>query len=111
MRLYIPHCWRCQEKIYLDVYAETRSELREKVGSNFQVECDSCGNVARYSVSDVQAEKGANSTAAGTIIGGVIGGLAGGPAGALAGAFGGTVLGANSDEQEREKVNRFNKSV
>lgn len=109
MRLFVPSCRNCEQKVHLNVVRETRSELRAEIGNPFELECNHCGEVHQYQISEVQAEKGAPSSAAGTIIGGAIG-IAGGPIGIVLGALGGAILGANAEEEEGEKVEKFNNS-
>ncbi len=109
MRLYIKRCKHCGKKIYLNVLAYTREELRKKIGEPFEVKCNHCGYVGTYWADDVFAEEGAPALPVGAIIGGLIG-LLGGPLGLIIGGGLGALLGANADENERKLVIRFNKS-
>lgn len=102
MKLYVINS--INQKVYLNLVAPTRHALAYKIGNEF---FNINGEV--YSVWDVYAEGSSNSTAAGTVIGGLIG-LLGGPIGLLTGGTIGALVGNNQDSEEKEKVNRFNRS-
>ncbi len=110
MRIYIEECHYCHRRIYLNVFASTRTELANKIGYSFQVQCPLCGNYSVYTVDNVFAEMGQSSVPGGAILGGLIG-LVGGPLGALIGGAIGSTLGANADEDEKRRVLRFNQGV
>lgn len=109
MRLFIRGCNNCQRPIYLNVVEPTRGQLANRIGYYFQVECPHCRGDVQHSVNDVFAEPDPPATPAGAIVGGVIG-LIGGPIGMLIGGGLGTLWGANVDEEERRRVDRFNGS-
>lgn len=108
MRLYVK-CTSCDQKIYLNIIADTRDEWREKIGEHFLVECHHphCGYKETYSVDDVYAEEGASSALAGVALGGLIG-LLGGPLGMILGGTFGMLLGTTADENEEREVRKFN---
>jgi DNA-directed RNA polymerase subunit RPC12/RpoP len=108
MRLYVK-CTSCDQKIYLNVIADTRDEWREKIGEHFLVECRHCDYKETYSVDDVYAEEGVSSAPAGAVLGGLIG-LLGGPLGMILGGTFGALLGATTDENEKRGVRKFNDS-
>lgn len=102
MKLYVMNSGN--QKVYLNLNASTRAELINLVGGyNFYL------GTSLHSVYDVKAEKDINGTATGAVVGGVVGAL-GGPIGILIGGFVGGLVGNNSDEEEGQKVNRFNNS-
>lgn len=104
MRLFVRNKRNRKEKIFLKIKAETRLELRSKLGSDtFSI------NGIRYKISDVEAESGSDSAITGAVLGGVIG-LLGGPVGVAIGATAGGILGNQSDSQDNQKVERFNKT-
>ncbi len=91
-------------KIYLNLSASNRSELRSTIGSEkfFLRE-------KQFSVFDVKAENEMNNSLTGAIVGGTVGAL-GGPVGILIGGLVGGVLGNTTDEKENARVNSFNNS-
>lgn len=107
MRLYIDDCCYCHQRIYLNITAFTRTELANKIGYSFEVECPVCHNRAIYSVDRVFAESGQSSVPGGAILGGLIG-LIAGPEGALLGGLIGSAVGANADEEDKKRAQRFN---
>lgn len=109
MKLYIRRCHHCDSKIPLEIKAPTRAHLRHRYGEHFNVRCPVCHRVNSYTPSNVFAESDSNSTAGGGVVGGLIG-LLGGPVGALIGAGIGTAIGSSSDNEDKEKVIRFNRS-
>lgn len=108
MRLFIRECNSCRKRIYLTVIAHSREQLAGRIGYEFKVRCPHCGNYSNYDVNDVFAEPGPPAAPAGAILGGLIG-LIGGPFGMLAGGGLGTLWGARADDEERKRVNRFNR--
>ena len=91
-------------KVFLDIEASTRWELKNRLRSfHFTL------NGVSYNVNEVMAESGTNSTSTGAVLGGVIG-LFGGPWGVAIGAAAGGLLGNQEDSRDNEKVRRFNKS-
>ena len=109
MRLYVEQCNNCNRRIYLNITALDRSQLANRIGYSFEIQCPHCRNYSYHTVDEVLAEPGPSATPAGAILGGLIG-LIGGPLGMLIGGGLGTLWGANADEEERRKVNRFNRS-
>lgn len=110
MRLYIRECNHCKRRIYLSIIAPTRERLAGRIGYSFEIECPYCRKKFSYHrISEVFAEQGPPATPAGALLGGLIG-LIGGPSGMIIGGTLGTLWGANADEEERKKVNRFNRS-
>lgn len=102
MRLYInsPN----NKKIYLNIIAPTRTELRNMIGDDlFHIED------VLYSVNNVYAERGKNETATGAVVGGLVGALAG-PVGIILGGVIGGLIGNSTDEDENVKIARFNNS-
>lgn len=111
MRLYV-RCGHCGYRTYLNIVADSRSALANRIGSHyFTMRCSHCGINETYFVNDVVAERGASTTPAGAILGGIVGALIAGPIGLFLGGGAGAVLGGSSDAQERERVNRFNRVV
>lgn len=101
MKLYVTHDLA---KVYLNLSAPTRQELRKLVGGEiFQL------GENFYNVSQVNAEPDTNNTATGSIVGGVIGAL-GGPVGILLGGILGGMIGNSSDDEEKKKTDNFNNS-
>lgn len=90
-------------KIYLRSIAPTRNKLSRKIGIKFYLR----GN--KYSIDDVFAETGVNSTTAGAIIGSLVG-ILGGPIGMIVSGSAGTVIGYIKDKDERTKMDVFNDS-
>ena len=110
MKLFVSRCHNCSNKIQLDLISSSRSELRQKLGSEmFHVVCQSCTTKQTFSVSDVVAEVDSNSTLSGALIGGLIG-LIGGPLGLLIGGGIGLGIGNSVEEDEKKKVDFFNQS-
>jgi uncharacterized membrane protein len=91
------------DKVYLKNIATDREDLVKHIGSNKLKVKDKV-----YSVNSVQAESG-SSLAYTTAMGGVVGILFGIPGMAI-GSILGAMVGKNSDEEEKNKVETFNKS-
>ena len=110
MKLILPSCNICGNRISLGIPAHIRNDLRARFGGNeFYCTCGTCQNRSIYNVSQVRAETDSNSAPGGAIAGGLVG-LLGGPLGAVIGAIlGGTIGGANDTEDIR-RVNTFNNS-
>ena len=102
MRLYVRN--KFGKKVFLDITAPTRRSLARRIGSRFFY----IGNDL-FNVAEVRAEKDLNSTIAGAVVGGLIGAL-GGPTGILIGGAVGGLLGNTSDDDETQRVTRFNRS-
>ncbi|MBS1652816.1 MAG: hypothetical protein JSU07_12480 [Bacteroidetes bacterium] len=94
-----------QQKVYLNLSASTRNDLRIRFNGDYFTVGD--GHI--YGVHEVYAESESNSTAGGAVIGGLVGVL-GGPIGLLLGAGLGGLIGNNSDQDENNRVNAFNRS-
>lgn len=110
MKLFVESCKTCQNKIYLDVVASSRSELRTRFGGDFfYAHCQKCQTRNVYSINEVTAEAEKTGTPTGGIVGGLIG-LIGGPIGLLIGAGVGAAIGNSVDEDEQKKVHFFNAS-
>lgn len=110
MKLVVNRCNNCGKKLYLNISASSRSDLRYKLRSNeFYLTCGNCHYQNIYTVDQVRAEAETNSTLAGSVVGGIIG-LIGGPIGAVIGGGIGAAIGNSSDESERNRVNFFNHS-
>ncbi len=109
MRLFIRGCNHCRRRIYLGIIAPTRNKLADRFGYSFEIVCPHCQNYSHHNINEVFAEQGPPATPAGAILGGLVG-LIGGPLGMLIGGGLGTLWGANADEEERRRVNRFNRS-
>lgn len=104
MRLYVKNKNNPKHKIYLRYKAGTRFELKNIIRTNnFKIKG------MPYTLDDVMAESGSDSTMTGAILGGVIG-LIGGPIGLAIGATTGGMLGNNSDNKDYTLVERFNNS-
>jgi hypothetical protein len=101
MKLYVT---QGQQKIYLDIVADTRQSLANSIGSYWFTL-----HGGTYHVSQVMAESSSNSTAAGAVVGGLVG-ILGGPIGLLVGGIFGGALGSQGDKTESERVGRFNRS-
>ena len=100
MKLFVYNSKR--DKVYLNVEAESRTELMSQIGGeSFTVG----GEV--YSVDNVIAENNSNSTTTGAFVGGLVGVL-GGPFGIVIGSVVGGLIGNGSDDHETKKVNEFN---
>jgi hypothetical protein len=94
----------------LDVFAYTRSQLRQQFhGDFFYVLCNHCNYRDQYEVGEVSAESNSNSTITGSIVGGLVG-LIGGPIGFVIGGSIGGLLGNNVDGDEKSRVEFFNNS-
>ena len=92
------------EKVYLNLSAPTRQELRTLVGGDhFQL------GDKYYYINQVMAEPDMNNAATGSIVGGVIGAL-GGPVGIVLGGIIGGIIGNSSDDEEKKKIDNFNNS-
>ncbi|UAN51631.1 MULTISPECIES: hypothetical protein [unclassified Serratia (in: enterobacteria)] len=91
------------DKVYLKNIAKDREDLAKNIGSSKLKVKDKI-----YSVNSVQAESG-SSLAYTTAMGGVVGVLFG-IAGIAIGATIGAIVGVKSDEEEKNKVENFNKS-
>ncbi len=110
MKLYIPHCRRCNRKMNVDAFAHNRSALRQQIGgSNFYGTCDNCGGNFIYNVSEVKAEANSNDSAGGAIVGGLLG-LIGGPIGLIIGGVVGGAIGNANDTEDQRQCNVFNNS-
>jgi len=103
MRLFAS-CIKCGYRIYITSNATIRQELP----FSFELACSNCGTRHIYNPLNVQAESGL--TAVGGAFLGALLGLTLGGAGALAGAILGGLLGKSTEEQDEEKVRRFNNS-
>jgi hypothetical protein len=102
LKLYVTN--KSNEKVFLNLTANTRRELVHLVGGQiFRLGDDI------YNINQVTAESDINNTATGTIVGGVLGAL-GGPFGILIGGLLGGMLGNSSDDSEKVKVDQFNNS-
>ncbi len=99
MRLYV---LQVNKKIYIDVKANSRHELRKILDSNnFYI------NGRRYNIDQVYADDSTNDTIGGAILGGVFGALIG-PTGAIIGSVIGGALGNQKDKNDSHRVQRFN---
>ena len=107
MRLYIPNCSHCYNKIYLNILPSSRQELRQTFGSYFQITCPKCNTTAIYDIAQVCAEIDQNIVPATAILGGLIGALLG-PEGAVLGGILGVGVGAAAAEEDKRKVIQFN---
>lgn len=111
MKLYVSNCVNCNHKVQLNIVAKSRNELRRMIGSNhFNIKCGNCYYQNVFSVNDVWAEPDSSSIVAGGVIGGIVG-LIGGPIGAVLGGAIGAAIGGSSDEDEKNKVDFFNRSL
>jgi len=110
MKLFIHKCGNCNNKIYIDIIASSRSELRQKLGgNNFNVICNSCGIKNLCTVDIIYAESDSTSAVTGGLVGGLLG-ILGGPLGIVIGGGLGALIGNTSDEDERKNVKFFNNS-
>lgn len=93
------------QKFYLNTTASTRLELANLIGTPwFNL------HGGTYHVNQVVAEGDSGSgTTTGAIVGGLIG-LLGGPLGVILGGTLGGVIGNGTDQDEVNKVKRFNNS-
>ncbi len=107
MRLFV-QCRSCGQEINIYYIASTRDELPY----NIDVSCPniSCRYEETYSRYEVQAAEGVNPVAGGAVIGGLLGGLIGGPLGLIIGGTLGAGAGKNAQQQEEERIQRFNDS-
>ena len=106
MKLFVKNKNNPSHKLYLDLIANTRQELRMIIGSNWFILDNQ-----QFHVSEVLAEKSDyNNTTSGALIGGLVGALAG-PAGIFFGGIIGGAIGSSSDEDENKKVRSFNNSL
>lgn len=111
MKLFVKKCNNCHKKVYLNINASSRGELRRILNSNeFFLTCGNCHFRNVFSVDEVWAEAETSSALTGGVVGGIIG-LIGGPIGLILGGGIGAALGNSSDESERERVNFFNTSI
>lgn len=103
MKLYVKNKFTGQ-KTYLKQSASSRKELVERIGSpRFKFDNQV------FSVSEVQAESSDN-TATAMAAGGVLG-VVGGVPGVVIGGLIGALLGKSSDEEDKEKTEKFNRSL
>lgn len=110
MKLFIPHCRNCTNKMSLNITAHNRSGLRAHFsGSHFNGTCGNCGATYLYNVSEVRAETTANATAGGAAAGGLLG-LIGGPLGLIIGGVIGGMIGNANDSEDQRQVDVFNNS-
>ena len=93
-------------KLYLTIVAPTRSELAQRLGSEWFTMGE---HSHTFHVSNVEAEASASNVPAGAVVGGLIGLLAG-PLGLLTGSIVGGAIGNNSDRNEIAQIQRFNNS-
>jgi hypothetical protein len=104
MKLYVTNKTN-QEKIYLDTVAPSRLALFQKLGTtNFNL------GEETYSVTDVHAEPGTDSSLTGAVSGLLVGALAG-PIGILFGLGAGLLIGSGVQSETNVEVNKFNESV
>ena len=108
MKLYI-YCGKCNNKVYLQSKAPTRSKLAAKWGQPFYITCPHCHTNLRCNVRQVSAEIDTDNTVPGAIMGGLVGLLAG-PIGVLIGGVLGGATGHTTGDSDRQKVNKFNNS-
>ena len=102
MKLYVVNK-TTNEKHHLKQTANTRGHLASLLGTKrFSVG----GNI--YSVNEVIAEPSDN-TAGAMALGGVVG-VAGGVPGVIIGGLIGALLGKGSDNEDKEKADKFNRS-
>ena len=109
MKLYIPNCYNCNNKIPLGFVVQNRYILRNTYGDYFNIECPTCGNVGTYSPLNVWAETDSNAALGGGVVGGLIG-LLGGPLGVIIGGAIGAGLGNENDASDKAIRDRFNNS-
>lgn len=110
MKLFVRRCDTCGQKVYLNITAYSRSQLRQRFGGEyFFIICNHCRHRNTYGVSNVFAETENDSAIAGGLIGGILG-LIAGPAGMLIGGGLGALVGNNSDDEEKRRVHFFNNS-
>ena len=103
MKLYIKDI--NENKRYLNVAAESRNELAQKLGgAYFSVDGTT------YHISQVNAEKSNDNTPVSTVIGGALG-LVGGMPGVLIGGVLGAYLGNEADKKESAAIDSFNRSL
>jgi len=103
MKLYVTNN-TTGEKTYLKQSATSRSELVQVLGSErFQIDTEV------YSVTDVVAERNEN-TAGAMAAGGVLG-VVGGVPGVIIGGLIGALLGKSTDDEDKEKTDKFNRSL
>ncbi|MCJ8304739.1 hypothetical protein [Shewanella sp.] len=102
MKLYVVN-QSTQEKTYLKQNAASRRNLVEQLGSErFQIDQQV------FSVNDVKAESNDN-TASAMAAGGVIG-IVGGVPGVIIGGLLGALFGKSTDDEDKEKSDKFNRS-
>ena len=91
------------EKVFLKQSATSRQELAQMLGSaRFQIDNQV------FSINEVKAESSEN-TAGAMAAGGVVGAVAGVP-GVILGGLVGALLGKSSDEEDKSKAEKFNRS-
>ena len=111
MRLYVNRCENCNQKIYLNIAAYSRSQIRQQFNSDtIYVICNHCNYKGIYGLNEIYAEVSSNSSVSVGIIGGLLG-LVGGPLGMALGGGIGALIGASSDEEDRKRVAFFNSSL
>lgn len=111
MKLFVQPCLGCGRRIYIDIQARTRGDLRKHFGGEyFYLTCNNCNTRNIFSLSQVIAEAETNSAVTGGVVGGLLG-LIGGPLGLLIGTGIGAAIGNSSDDDERSSVNFFNNSM
>lgn len=111
MKLYVEPCAKCGNRVYLNIEASSKSELRRRLSSSkFTLTCSDCRYKNAFSVSQVKAEAETQAAISGGIVGGLVG-IIGGPIGMLLGGALGASIGGSADSEEVKKVNFFNHSV
>lgn len=104
MKLYVKDK-NTKEKIIIDVVANNRSELLHRIGSRtFIVKNKS------YTINDVKAFNNNSNTVGSALVGALVGVLIG-PAGVAIGGAAGGVIGGIRDNEENERVKRFNSNI
>lgn len=105
MKLYVLDKKGSNNKSYLDINASTRRELYAIIGSyNFKIQG------VNYTIDDVIAEADSSDLTGGATVGIGVGLIIAGPIGALIGGAIGGILGGSSDNDDMERVRRFNQS-
>lgn len=110
MKLFVK-CHQCNSKIYIQSSARVRSELPYQFNLRCnQISCFKNKHDDIYTQYDVLAEPGdANATSSMIVLGALGALIAGGP-GAVVGGLIGALAGSQSEQPDREAVERFNRS-
>ena len=68
MNLY-KHCKSCKEDIVIKSSSATRPDLQMEKGTEFQINCQNCGNIEKVHVNDIKGEPNKKMILIGLVLG------------------------------------------